>query len=131
MVTEHPNVALARKLWLAVAEGDSETIEDLCSPDILLRAYGHNTMSGDYDGPEGVFDYLAATGEETDELRSELQSIFANDDGAILLYHVAAARGDKVLEMQTLLMLRIESDQVTEAHSVPMNQAANDLFWGK
>lgn len=131
MAREHPNVELARRLWLSVAEGDGETIEKLCASDVLLRAYGRNTMSGEYHGHEGVFDYLAASGEEADELRSELQSIFANDDGAVLLYHVSATSGSKSLEMETMLLLRIEDGQVTEAHSVPMDQAANDLFWGK
>jgi ketosteroid isomerase-like protein len=129
MTTGHRNAELARRLWLAIADGDADAIRELFSRTVVLHSYGHNPLSGDYHGPDGVLDYLALAGEESDELKSSLEGVYANDDGAILLFHVSARRGAKMLEMDFLLHLGIHRAKIGSMRVVPMDQHQNDHFW--
>jgi ketosteroid isomerase-like protein len=127
--TEHPNVAAARGLWSAVAEGDASALRGMLSPDVVWRSMGQHPLSGEYRGPDAVLDYLATIGETADHLVSTLDAIFVGDAGAVVAYHVSAARGDRRLEMDYLLRLRIRDGQVVHAISVPLDQRTNDAFW--
>lgn len=129
MAPEHPNAELARRLWLSIAEGDADGIRELFAPHVVLHSYGHNPLSGDYHGPDGVLDYLARAGEESDDLRSSLAGVYANDDGAILAFHTSARRGAKMLEMDYLLTLGISRSKIESLRVVPLDQHTNDHFW--
>jgi ketosteroid isomerase-like protein len=126
---DHPNLTLARRLWSATAKADSTTIHELLADDVVWRASGENPLSGDYHGPEGVVRYLTLVAETADEVRSDLETIFYNDDGAVLAYKVYASRGPHELKMEILLVLHVTGGRITRALSVPVDQSANDDFW--
>ena len=129
MSGDHPNLTLARRLWGATAKADADTIGELLADDVVWRACGENPLSGDYHGPEGVLRYLTLVAETADEVRSDLETIFFNDDGAVLTYKVDASRGPHKLEMEILVVLHVTDGKVTRAISVPVDQSANDDFW--
>ncbi len=123
------NAALASRLWTAVAESDPDTLRKFLAPRAVWRAYGANPLSGEYRGADGVIEYLASVGDLVDRLRLSLHGIFANDDGAIIDLHVSAQRGERRLEVDFLLTLRIADGEVVEARTVAVDQLANDAFW--
>ena len=129
MSGDHPNLTLARRLWGATAKADAETMRDLLAENVVWHASGENPLSGDYHGPEGVMRYLTLVAEIADEVRSDLESIFYNDDGAVLAYKVQANRGPRELSVDILLVLQITDGRVDHALSVPIDQASNDEFW--
>jgi len=129
MSDEHPSIALARRLWSAVADGDGDTLRDLLTDNVVWRAYGESPIGDEYVGPDQVLDHLAQVGESADELRSNLYTIFYNDEGAVLFYGTDARVGAKRLEMDYLLMLRFQEGRVTAAFSVPTDQHEADRFW--
>jgi len=127
--SEHPNAILARALWQATADGDAEAIGRCLSDGVVWTSMGRNPLSGQHVGPEGVIEYLADVGEAADELRSALEGVYVNATGAVVLYHVSARRGAARLEMDYLLLLRIEDGLVTRGLMVAVDQARNDEFW--
>ena len=129
MSGDHPNLTLARRLWGATAKADAATIRELLADDVVWRAAGENPLSGDYHGSEGVVRYLTLVAETADKVRSDLETIYFNDDGAVLSYRVSASRGPRELEMAILLVLHIAGGKITRATSVPVDQSANDDFW--
>lgn len=129
MRRDDENAALARRLWLAVADGDPETLGKFLAPRVVWRAYGENPLSGEYLGAEGVIEYLASIGERVDGVRLSLNGIFSNDDGAIIDLHVSARRGERRLDVDFLLTLRIDGAEVTEVRSIAVDQRLNDAFW--
>ena len=89
---DHPNTEFATTLWDAVALGDADSVRGLLADDVVWQAGGHHALSGMFEGPDAVLDYLARVGESTDELSTELIDIFANDRGAVVVYHLSARR---------------------------------------
>ena len=126
---DHPNLDLARELWAAAADGNAEAMRGLLAEDVVWQTVGRNPLSGVRKGPDEVLDYLAMVGEAADELLSDIEEIFVNDEGAVVMYQVKAQREGKNLEMEFLLLLRIEVGQVTRALMVPVDQYVNDKFW--
>lgn len=126
---DHPNAVLARELWSATAEGDANALRRLFSQNVAWRSYGQNPLSGEIHGPDAVLSYLATVGEQADDLTSTLDCIFVNDAGAVIGFHITAVRGEKKLEMDYLLVFKIESGRAISAMMVPVDQATNDAFW--
>jgi ketosteroid isomerase-like protein len=128
-IQSHPNAILAREIWSATAEGDAEALRRLLAEDIVWTSYGTNPMAGAIHGPEAVLSYLATVGEEADALCSTLKSLYVNDDGAVIFFHISAARGDRKLEVDVLLICQFEEGRAVSALMIPADQEANDAFW--
>jgi ketosteroid isomerase-like protein len=126
---EHPNVALARRLWSAAAEGDAETMRVLLADDVVWKTVGRNPLSGVRRGPDEVFDYLAEVGETADDLLSRMDEVYVSDSAAVIKYHVTARRSGKLLEMDYFLLLEVVGAKVANALMVPVDAHVNDQFW--
>jgi ketosteroid isomerase-like protein len=129
MAGDHPNAEVARRLWMAVAEGNREVVEELLDENVVWKGIGRNPMTGVFRGRDGVLDYLAAIGEATDEFRSSLDGVYAGDDGAVMVYHVEARRAAKTLAMDYFHLLRIDNGLIVGGTIVPFDQFENDAFW--
>jgi ketosteroid isomerase-like protein len=125
----HRNEDVTRRMWTAVADGDSEALEEVLAPGVIWRSVGNNPLSGEYFGPSAVIGYMAKIGSLADELTSTLEEIYTNSNGAVALHRVQAKRGLRSLDMEYVIRLRISEGQVVSALSVPIDQAANDEFW--
>lgn len=125
----HRNEEVTRRMWTAVADGDSDALEEVLAPGVIWRSAGNNPLSGEYFGPGAVMEYMAKIGNLADELTSTLEEIFTNSNGAVALHRVQAKRGLRSLDMEYVIRLRISEGQVVSALSVPIDQAANDEFW--
>jgi len=126
---DHPHFTLARTLWSAIADGDAEALGLLLAEDVTWRDVGLNPLSGMYHGPDEVLDYLASVGEVADEFSSRLESIYINDEGAVVTHHVSASRGERSLEMDFLTRLTVRNAVVVDVLMVPVDQRKNDEFW--
>lgn len=126
---DHPNSEFATALWDSVAEGDSEAVRGLLADEVVWHAGGHHALSGEFEGPDAVLDYLARVGESTDELSTELTDIFVNDRGAVVVYHLSARRELKRLETDLFLELEIREGKLARARSVSFDQVASNEFW--
>lgn len=128
-VMQHPNAALACRLWTALSDGDAPLLRQLLAPAVIWRAHGDNPFTGEAKGIDELFDLLARSAETVDDLRSELRDIYASDRGAVFRATTYAERGPKLLHTEWLVVLRIEDGRVVEVSSVPVNQRHNDEFW--
>ena len=129
MPEDHPYARITRQLWAAVADGDSEALEQVLAPDVHWQAVGRNRVAGEYHGPAAVMEYLATIGEIADQFTSTLGEVYVGADGAVAIHHVNARRGDKTLEMEYIIRFVIHDDRVASAISVPIDQRKNDAFW--
>ena len=125
----HPNSLLARRLWDAFCDGDASLLEELLSPAVVWRSGGRNPFSGEVKGVSGTLERIARGAENVEDLRSKLLDVFANDRGAVLWIRTHAERGPIVLDVDYLLLLRIEDGSIYELSAVPMDQQRVDEFW--
>jgi len=128
-IENHPNAVLARELWSATAEGDADALRRLFADDIVWTTFGTNPLAGQIQGPEAILSYLATVGEEADDLCSTLKSLYVNDEGAVIFFHISAIRGERKLEVDVLLLFRLENGRAVSALMIPADQDANDAFW--
>ncbi len=128
-VEEHPSRVVTLRLWSAIAAADESELRAVIAPKAVWRMYGQSPFAGSYQGIDAILDFLASVGEKADELQSDLVDIFVSDRGAVARYKVHALRGDRVLDVEQLLILRIDGGRVVEAVFAPIDQYRYDRFW--
>ena len=126
---EHPNRVVAQRLWNAIAAADEDELMAVIAPKSVWRMYGQSRWTGSYQGIDAILGLLASVGEEADELQSDLVDIFVSDRGAVLRYKIHALRGDRVLDIEHLFLVRIDDGRVVEAVFAPIDQHRYDRFW--
>jgi ketosteroid isomerase-like protein len=125
----HTNAELAREIWAAVANSDSEKVRARLSPDIVWRTFQSGALTGEVQGPEGVIDLFARAGELTDDLTTTLLEVFTSERGAVLLYDVHAMRGPNTVQYRILLVMKVEDGLVSEVFTVPVDSEGAHTFW--
>ena len=125
---EGTNLAVARRMWLAAAEGDARALEDVLAKDVIWRVHGNNSLSGLYTSRDTVIGNIVDFADRVDDLRLSLRDVYASAEGAVVHYDLWARRDERILETPVLLRLRIEDSRIVESDVVPENQGDLDAF---
>jgi ketosteroid isomerase-like protein len=128
-MTEHPNALLIRQSWQAVAESDVETLKELWDDGIVWHVTGDNPWQGDYVGHQEVLDYLARVGESGESYDMTLTEVLAGNEHAALLCHISTKRGNRVLEVDQVLLGRIENRRIVEVWTLSLDPQLIRSFW--
>ena len=123
------NDALAQRAWNAVSRADVETLGEILAPDVVWHATGNNPWRGDHRGLDAVLDYLARVGELTDVFDARLVDILASDARVLIVFQVEARHGDRQVEVDYLLLARIEDGLAREVWTSPLEPDALARFW--
>jgi len=87
-------------------------------------------MAGTYRGHEEIFRFLARLPKETGgTYRSELVDVLASDDRAAALYRARGTRHGRTLELDQVLLFRIEEGLVRRVLALPSDPEAFEAFW--
>ena len=88
-------------------------------------------MAGTFTGREEIFAFLGRLPKETDgTYASALIDVLASDDRAAALYRASGERKGRRLELDQVLLFRIEDGLVQHVLALPSDPAAFDTFWG-
>ena len=129
-MADHPNAALLRKGYDAFAKGDTATLTDLFSEDVVWHLPGRNLISGEHKGRDAVFAVFAKTMELTGgTFKIDLHDIVANDEHTVSLSRASASRQGKQLDLRGVDIYHIRNGKVTEWWSFTENQRLDDEFW--
>jgi hypothetical protein len=91
---------------------------------------GRATMAGRYEGREEIFRFLARLPKETNgTYSSELLDVLASDERAAALYRASGERRGRTLELEQVLLFRIEDGLVREVLALPGDPEAFEAFW--
>jgi uncharacterized protein len=128
MSGEHPNATHVRRLFDAFGR-DGKVIAAAFERDVVWRVPGNTVMSGEYRGTRNVVEFLRRTRTETGgTYRSELHTVFANDEWAVAIYRATGTRNGIELDVDQALVLRFADDRIREVTAVPLDSAF-DAFW--
>ena len=87
-------------------------------------------MAGFYEGREAIFRFLAKLPRETDgTYGSELVDVLASDDRAAALYRARGTRHGRTLELDQVLLFRIDGGLVRHVLALPSDPEAFEAFW--
>jgi len=124
------NAALARQAWDAVSRSDVEALRSLWSPRLVWHANSRGTpWAGEHHSAEAAFDHLARIGESVEDFDARLDDLLVSDERFVLVFHISARRGERSLEVDYLLMARLEGDLVAEVWTAPLDPTALTTFW--
>lgn len=124
------NAALVRRIFEAFARREGMALRGLFAEDAVWVVPGQGAMAGAHRGREAIFRFLARLPKETDgTYRSELVDVLASDERAAALYRARGSRCGRTLELDQLLLFRIEDGLVREVLALPSDPGAFESFW--
>ena len=129
-MSEHPNAAVIRSGYEAVARGDIAGLAAVLDDDIVW----HESMpgyEGDYEGRDGVLAFLGRmfteTGIEVTDLT--VDHVLADDSHAAVLVQVTMTMGDRSRTSQYVDVYRVRDGNATEHWHLPLDPAAEAKFF--
>jgi ketosteroid isomerase-like protein len=124
------NEALVRRIFEAFARKEGFALRGLFAEDAVWTVPGGGVMAGIHRGRDEIFRFLARLPKETDgTYGSSLRDVLASDERAAALYTARGTRRERTLELDQLLLFRIEGGLVREVLALPSDPEAFEEFW--
>lgn len=124
------NEALIRRVFDAFSRKEGFSLRGLFAEDAVWTVPGNGVMAGVHRGRDAIFRFLARLPKETDgTYGSQLVDVLASRDRAAALYRARGTRRGRTLELDQLLLFRIEGGLVREVLALPSDAAAFEEFW--
>jgi ketosteroid isomerase-like protein len=129
-VSAAENAAIVRRIFDAFARKEGLALRGLFAEDAVWSVPGSGAMAGVYEGREAIFRFLAKLPRETDgTYGSQLIDVLASDERAAALYRARGRRHGRSLELDQLLVFRIEDGLVRDVLALPSDPDAFEAFW--
>jgi uncharacterized protein len=126
---KHPDVDLAERVFASFRR-DPRTLASLIAEDAVWKVVGRAPVAGVYEGRRAIFDLFRATQTLTDSTyRAELRYVLADDERTIAVYRASGRRGERELDIDQALFIRVRDGRWQEILAVPLDPLAFDAFW--
>ena len=127
----HPNIALLRRLYAAMGEGDVATLQELHAPDFRLLVSGTSAISGGFEGVQGAgqqyAESMALTG---GQMEMQLRHLIADDELGFALITARARRPDgREITQDLVHEVHLADGRVTLMREWIWDQHADQAFW--
>jgi ketosteroid isomerase-like protein len=130
-VARAENEAIVRQIFGAFAQKQGFALRDVFAQDATWVVPGSGSMAGTFTGREEIFAFLGRLPKETNgTYGSALIDVLASDDRAAALYRASGERNGRRLDLDQVLLFRIEDGLVQEVLALPSDAAAFEEFWG-
>ena len=124
------NEEVVRRIFAAFARKEGFALRDVFAADAVWTVPGEGVMAGVHRGREAIFRFLGRLSKETGgTYASSLVDVLASHDRAAALYRASGDRLGRRLELDQLLLFRLESGLVVEVLALPADPAAFEAFW--
>ena len=124
------NEAVVRRIFAAFGQKEGFALRGLFASDAVWTVPGDGVMAGVYRGREAIFRFLARLPKETGgTYGSQLIDVLTSDGRAAALYRASGARRGRRLDLDQVLLFRLEGGVVMEVLALPTDPAAFDEFW--
>jgi len=124
------NAGVVREIFAAFSRRDPFALRGLFARDAVWSVPGDGAMAGVYRGRDEIFRFLARLPKETSgTYRSQLVDVLASDGRAAALYRASGERRGRRLDLDQVLLFRLEDGLVREVLALPSDPAAFEEFW--
>jgi uncharacterized protein len=124
------NEEVVREIFAAFARGEGFALRGLFAEDAVWTVPGRGVMAGVFRGREEIFRFLGRLPKETDgTYGSTLRDVLASEERAAALYTARGTRHGRTLELDQVLLFRIEDGLVREVLALPSDPEAFEEFW--
>jgi uncharacterized protein len=126
------NAEIVRRIFDAFARKQGLALRHVFAEDAVWTVPGNGVMAGAYRGREAILRFLARLPKETDgTYGSELIDVLASDERAAALYRASGERRGLRLDLDQVLLFRIDGGLVREVLALPSDPAAFEAFWAE
>jgi ketosteroid isomerase-like protein len=129
----HPNVDLLQRYFAALTTGEAAQALPFFTDETALHIPGRSPHAGTYRGQDAVLAYYTRIFQDTEGRFENLgvSDILASDGHAAALVHWRVSRGDRTMDIDRVVIYRIEGDKILEMWVRDWDQYAYDeLFAG-
>ena len=124
------NEALVRAIFDAFARKEGLALRGLFAEDAVWTVPGEGAMAGEYRGREEIFRFLARLPKETGgTYGSTLHDVLVSGNRAAAYYTARGTRRGRNLELDQVLLFRIEDGVVREVLALPTDAREFEDFW--
>jgi hypothetical protein len=124
------NERIVKNLYEAQKSSDFEKYFSLLSEDIVYRAAGNCQISGVHKGKEKLKKIGMITFKETEGTHSvEMKSLISTETHVAVVDTWRARRKGKEIEMDNLLVYKLENRKIVEIIEYIGDEKAHDDFW--
>jgi uncharacterized protein len=124
------NEDVVRRIFDAFARKQGFALRGLFAPDAVWTVPGDGAMADVYRGREAIFRFLARLRKETGgTYSSRLLDVLSSDERAAALYRASGERHGRRLDLDQVLLFRLEDGLVREVLALPSDPAAFEDFW--
>ena len=124
------NESLVRSIFDAFARKEGLALRGVFAEDAVWSVPGDGVMAGVHRGRDAIFRFLARLPKETEgTYASTLRDVLASDERAAALYTARGTRNGRTLELDQVLLFRIEDGAVAEVLALPTDAQAFEEFW--
>jgi ketosteroid isomerase-like protein len=125
----HPDAQLAERVFASFRR-DPRTLASLIAEDAVWTVVGRAPVAGVYSGRRAIFRLFRATQALTDSTyKAELRYVLADDERTVAVYRASGRRGERELDIEQALLVRVQDDRWQEILAVPLDPIAFDAFW--
>jgi ketosteroid isomerase-like protein len=125
----HPDVELAERVFGSFRR-DPRTLASLIAEDAVWTVVGRAPVAGVYEGRRAIFGLFKATQTLSDgTYKAVLRYALADDQRTIAVYRASGRRGDRELDIDQALFVRVADGKWAEILAVPLDPIAFDAFW--
>jgi ketosteroid isomerase-like protein len=129
-VARAENEALVRAIFDAFSQKRGFALREVFADDAVWTVPGTGSMAGTFNGREEIFAFLGRLPKETSgTYASSLIDVLASDTRAAALYRASGERNGRRLELDQVLLFRIEDGRVQNVLALPSDPEAFELFW--
>jgi ketosteroid isomerase-like protein len=126
------NEAVVRRIFDAFARKEPFALRALFARDAVWTVPGDGVMAGEFHGREAIFRFLARLPKETaGTYGSQLVDVLASGERAAALYRASGERRGRRLDLDQVLLFRLDGGLVREVLALPSDPAAFEEFWAR
>jgi ketosteroid isomerase-like protein len=128
-MSEHPNAAIVRSAYEAMAKGDVAAFAALLDDDVTWHESTPG-FEGDYQGRDQVLGLLGKVFEETG-IRMDhisIHDILATDDHTVILHETTMSRGERNLTAKYADVYHLRNGKLSEHWHLPVDPKADAEF---
>lgn len=124
------NEKVIKEMYKSLERGEFQNYFSVLSEEVVYRAAGDCVISGVHKGKEKLKEIGMITFKETGGTHSvKMKSLVSTDSHVAVVDTWRAKRKGKEIEMDNLLVYRLENDKIVEIIEFLGDEKAHDEFW--
>ena len=126
------DVAVVRRLYVAVAAGDLAAVGECFHEDAVWHLPGCNPLSGTHHGWPAIRDDLLAKQRPLSggTFRPQLLDLAVGDQYIVAIVHATAERAGHRLDQTVCQLMGVQNGKIIEVRGHYADEAALNAFWG-